>query len=63
MTQTATTSQGVNNRVLRNRTNGNGIGPNPPADFDLFDAWPNCDNNLWRTNTFQTFNQPCVTTP
>jgi parallel beta-helix repeat protein len=63
MSQTALTTQGVRNRILSNQTGGNGIGPNIPQNFDLFDAWPNCDNNTWRANTYQTFNQPCVTTP
>lgn len=56
MTQTETTTQGVRNQILFNQTGGNGIGPNIPQNFDLFDAWPNCDNNVWRGNTYQTFN-------
>jgi parallel beta-helix repeat protein len=62
-TETAATRQGINNRVLRNNTRGNGFGTIGGPNFDLFDGWlsPPCDNNLWRGNTFQTFNQPCVT--
>ncbi|MDQ4133738.1 MAG: right-handed parallel beta-helix repeat-containing protein [Actinomycetota bacterium] len=63
LTQTATTTQGVRNQILGNQTGGNGFGPNAPPNFDLFDAWPNCDNNVWRGNRFQTFNQACVTAP
>jgi len=33
------------NRVIENRTGGNGI-------IDLLDANPDCDNNVWRRNTW-----------
>ena len=59
--QTAVTIQGVNNRIFTNQTGGNGFGTIGTPNFDLFDQAPNCDNNLWRNNTFQTFNQVCVT--
>jgi parallel beta-helix repeat protein len=62
-TETAVTRQGINNRILTNRAQGNGFGTIGQPNFDLFDQWltPPCDNNTWRGNTFVTFNQPCVT--
>lgn len=48
--------RGQNNRIFRNVAGGNGV-------WDLWDSNPNCDNNLWRGNRYQTANQPCTTTP
>lgn len=52
------------NQVLDNTTRGNGVLVDPETEFfdlrdDNFD--PPCDNNVWRGNSFRTFNQPCVT--
>ncbi|MCA1683579.1 MAG: right-handed parallel beta-helix repeat-containing protein, partial [Actinobacteria bacterium] len=41
------------NRILDNRTSDNGSAALGPA-FDLFDLNPNCDNNVWRRNTYET---------
>lgn len=47
---------GRDNRILSNTTGDNG-------HFDLYDANPNCDNNIWKANTFETAAPPCTTTP
>ncbi|MDQ3973286.1 MAG: right-handed parallel beta-helix repeat-containing protein, partial [Actinomycetota bacterium] len=52
------------NQVLNNTTRGNAVLHDPETEFydlrdDNFD--PPCDQNVWRGNTFRTFNQPCVT--
>ncbi len=45
-----------NNSIMGNQARGNAV-------HDLHDAnlSPPCDNNTWRSNSFVTFNQPCVT--
>lgn len=48
--------RGQNNQLLRNGTSGNGL-------LDLYDSNPNCDNNVWRGNTYQTASPACTTTP
>jgi large repetitive protein len=46
--------RGKLNAIVRNETGQNQV-------FDLWDGNPNCDQNTWRLNTFQTANQPCTT--
>ncbi len=48
--------RGQNNQLLRNVTFANGM-------LDLYDSNPNCDNNIWRGNRYQTASPPCTTTP
>lgn len=52
------------NTIRDNTTRGNAVFEDPQTDFfdlrdDNFD--PPCDNNVWDGNTFNTFNQRCVT--
>ncbi len=51
----------LNNQILNNKTGGNGSGGPPGTYFDLHDYNPNCDNNVWRGNTYQTAFPPCTT--
>ncbi len=56
----------TNNRILNNTAVGNSVLPFIPSpvfgeSFDLKDANPNCDANVWFANRYRTFNQPCVT--
>ncbi|MDQ3973078.1 MAG: right-handed parallel beta-helix repeat-containing protein [Actinomycetota bacterium] len=46
--------RGQFNDIIRNQTGQNQV-------FDLWDGNPNCDQNTWRRNTFQTANQRCTT--
>lgn len=46
----------VNNRIVGNRTGANRL-------FDLHDFSPDCDNNLWRGNRYDTADPPCTTGP
>jgi parallel beta-helix repeat protein len=41
------------NEIHGNRALGNG-------SEDMFDSEPNCDDNQWRGNQFDTANQPCI---
>ncbi len=57
----------TNNRIANNTSVGNSVRPFIPSpvfgeSFDLKDANPNCDANVWLGNRYRTFNQPCVTT-
>lgn len=57
----------TNNRIVNNTAVGNSVRPFIPSpvfgpSFDLKDANPNCDANVWFANRYRTFNQPCVTT-
>lgn len=45
--------RGKLNEIVRNATGDNRI-------FDLWDGNPNCDENTWRHNIFETANQPCT---
>ncbi len=58
-------AQGAVNNVVRNNVAvrnallplvGTGFGP----AFDLNDNNPNCDNNLWQNNRYQTAEPPCT---
>ncbi len=51
----------LNNRILNNKTGGNGRGG--PGYYDLHDYNPDCDNNVWRGNTYNTAFPPCTTAP
>ncbi|HEX2274679.1 MAG TPA: right-handed parallel beta-helix repeat-containing protein [Acidimicrobiales bacterium] len=57
----------TNNRIRFNVAVNNSQLPFIPSpvfgeSFDLKDANPNCDANVWFGNRYRTFNQPCVTT-
>ena len=57
----------TNNRILNNTAVGNSALPFIPSpvfgpSFDLKDANPSCDANVWFGNRYRTFNQSCVTT-
>jgi parallel beta-helix repeat protein len=41
------------NQINGNTALGNGL-------FDLFDANPDCDDNQWKGNEFDTANMPCI---
>jgi hypothetical protein len=56
----------TNNRIVNNTAVGNSALPFIPSpvfgpSFDLKDANPACDANVWNANRYRTFNQPCVT--
>ena len=56
----------TNNRIRFNLAVNNSQLPFIPSpvfgeSFDLKDANPNCDANVWFGNRYRTFNQPCVT--
>jgi parallel beta-helix repeat protein len=53
----------LNNTILDNEATGNATGPMIPtrATFDLRDGRADCDNNLWRGNTFVTASPVCTT--
>ncbi|MDQ4133298.1 MAG: right-handed parallel beta-helix repeat-containing protein [Actinomycetota bacterium] len=57
------TQVGPGNRLFRNNAFGNNAGPNQQANFDLFDASPNCDGNIWSGNQGITFSPPCTRNP
>lgn len=44
--------RGMFNDLIRNLASGNGI--------DLWDGNPDCDQNTWRRNTAETYNQECT---
>ena len=46
----------VDNRIIANKTGGN-------LRFDLHDLNPDCDNNVWQANTYDTAFPPCTTAP
>jgi len=53
-------SQG--NRIFDNEAVDNGSGALVPGSaFDLLDANPNCDANIWRGNRYKTASPPCTT--
>ncbi|HEX2192448.1 MAG TPA: right-handed parallel beta-helix repeat-containing protein [Acidimicrobiales bacterium] len=52
----------TNNTIRFNTATNNALSVNAntgPA-FDLQDTQPNCDNNLWQSNTYVTRSQPCI---
>ena len=48
---------GIDTVIFRNTALDNGDGVNY---FDLADANQDCDNNIWKRNTFVTRNQDCI---
>ncbi len=58
---------GSQNNVIQGNTSvGNAVRPTIPstafgsAAYDLNDQNPNCDNNLWQNNRYQTAEPPCT---
>jgi parallel beta-helix repeat protein len=55
---TSNMSMGISVRGMQNEINGNTALSNLVQD--MFDREPNCDDNRWRGNRFDTANQPCI---
>jgi parallel beta-helix repeat protein len=56
---------GQNNTIRFNRATNNALSVNQGTiavggAFDLQDTQPNCDNNVWQSNTYGTRNVPCI---
>jgi len=50
------------NRIFSNYAVDNGSGALfPGTAFDLLDTNPNCDANIWRSNSYKTADPPCTT--
>ena len=55
----------TNNTIRSNTATGNALSVNPATiatggAFDLLDTRPDCDNNVWQTNTYGTRSQACI---
>jgi parallel beta-helix repeat protein len=57
-TASSNTLQGISLMGTQNKINGNTALNN--AVQDMLDREPNCDDNQWRGNRFDTANQPCI---
>jgi parallel beta-helix repeat protein len=58
-----TSQPALANRLLRNRAYNNTAGPNPQANYDLFDGNANCGVNVWSGNQGTTFSPACTKNP